>query len=178
MAASSARLAAHLAAGGMLDDVLMQCGPFLALAGSDQTELLQSARLLASGVLARLLHAATAAELGGSDLRAAHAWLSLLDVQLDTAAGEAAHQPALAAYGWHTVLDSVHAVAAALLRFWERQQGPSAAPLELAQAAATRSCAYLRCANLGGEGGPAAGQGVGSARCRWVGYGVVVVCHA
>ena len=33
-------------------------------------------------------------------------------------------------------------------------------------AAATRSCAYLRCANLGGEGGPAAGQGVGSMRCR------------
>lgn len=34
------------------------------------------------------------------------------------------------------------------------------------QAAAARSCAYLRCANLGGEGGPAAGQGVGSQRCR------------
>ncbi|PRW60748.1 starch binding domain-containing [Chlorella sorokiniana] len=32
-------------------------------------------------------------------------------------------------------------------------------------AAATRSCAYLRCANLGGEGGPAIGQGVGSMRC-------------
>ncbi len=41
--------------------------------------------------------------------------------------------------------------------------------LALAQAAAGRSCAYLRCANLGGEGGPAAGQGVGSMRCRWVG---------
>ena len=38
--------------------------------------------------------------------------------------------------------------------------------LALAQAAAGRSCAYLRCANLGGEGGPAAGQGVGSMRCR------------
>jgi len=43
---------------------------------------------------------------------------------------------------------------------------PEAAQLELAQAAATRSCAYLCCANLGGEGGPAAGQGVGSMRCR------------
>ncbi len=40
--------------------------------------------------------------------------------------------------------------------------------LALAQAAAGRSCAYLRCANLGGEGGPAAGQGAGSMRCRWV----------
>ena len=43
------------------------------------------------------------------------------------------------------------------------------AQLALAQAAATRSCAYLRCANLGGEGGPATGQGVGSMRCRWAG---------
>ncbi len=43
---------------------------------------------------------------------------------------------------------------------------PEAAQLELAQAAAARSCAYLCCANLGGEGGPAAGQGVGSMRCR------------
>ena len=41
--------------------------------------------------------------------------------------------------------------------------------LALAQAAAGRSCAYLRCANLGGEGGPATGQGAGSMRCRWVG---------
>ena len=39
--------------------------------------------------------------------------------------------------------------------------------LAVAQAAAGRSCAYLRCANLGGEGGPAAGQGAGSMRCRW-----------
>ncbi|KAI3433879.1 hypothetical protein D9Q98_003681 [Chlorella vulgaris] len=37
--------------------------------------------------------------------------------------------------------------------------------LELAQAAATRKCAYLCCANLAGEGGPAAGQGAGSQRC-------------
>ena len=42
--------------------------------------------------------------------------------------------------------------------------------LAVAQAAAGRSCAYLRCANLGGEGGPAAGQGVGSMRCRWAGW--------
>ena len=38
--------------------------------------------------------------------------------------------------------------------------------LESGLAAASRSCAYLRCANLGGEGGPAAGQGHGSAMCR------------
>ncbi len=39
--------------------------------------------------------------------------------------------------------------------------------LAVAQAAAGRCCAYLRCANVGGEGGPAAGEGVGSKRCRW-----------
>ncbi len=46
--------------------------------------------------------------------------------------------------------------------------------LALARAAAGRSCAYLHCANLGGEGGPAAGQGVGSMRCRWVGVSEMV----
>ncbi len=38
--------------------------------------------------------------------------------------------------------------------------------LVLARAAATRSCAYLGCANVAGQGGPAAGKGEGSARCR------------
>jgi hypothetical protein len=47
-------------------------------------------------------------------------------------------------------------------------QGREAQPgdeLELAQAATARSCAYLRCANLAGEGGPAAREGAGSQRC-------------
>ena len=43
---------------------------------------------------------------------------------------------------------------------------PEAAQLELAQAAAARSCAYLCCTNLRGEGGAAARQGAGSQRCR------------
>ena len=38
--------------------------------------------------------------------------------------------------------------------------------LALARAAAARSCAYLRCANVAGQGGPAAGEGVGSKKCR------------
>jgi hypothetical protein len=46
-----------------------------------------------------------------------------------------------------------------------RREPQAGDALELAQAAATRSCAYLRCANLAGEGGPAAGQGAGSQRC-------------
>ena len=53
-----------------------------------------------------------------------------------------------------------------LLQYQEQPQQQDAAQLELVQAAATRACAYLRCANLGGEGGAAAGQGVGSMRCR------------
>ena len=57
-------------------------------------------------------------------------------------------------------------LADALLAWWRRPEAQQAAALELAQAAARRSCAYLRCANLGGEGGPAAGEGAGSMRCR------------
>ena len=38
--------------------------------------------------------------------------------------------------------------------------------LAVARAAAARSCAYLRCANVAGQGGPAAGEGEGSSRCR------------
>jgi hypothetical protein len=56
---------------------------------------------------------------------------------------------------------ALHAEVAALLHR-EPQPGDG---LALAQAAATRSCAYLRCANLAGEGGPAAGQGTGTQRC-------------
>ena len=59
-----------------------------------------------------------------------------------------------------------------LHQWWQPAMQPEwhgEAQLALAQAAATRSCAYLCCANLGGEGGPAAGEGVGSMRCRWAG---------
>ncbi|KAI3433826.1 hypothetical protein D9Q98_003630 [Chlorella vulgaris] len=62
---------------------------------------------------------------------------------------------------------ALHAEVSALLHR-EPQPGDG---LELAQAAATRSCAYLRCANLDGEGGPAAGQGAGSGaqNAKWPG---------
>jgi hypothetical protein len=59
-------------------------------------------------------------------------------------------------------LQGSEAAAVAALLHREPQPGDG---LELAQAAATRSCAYLRCANLAGEGGPAAGQGTSSLRC-------------
>ena len=66
------------------------------------------------------------------------------------------------------LLEPTQQVAAELLSSNQQQQhDPAERQLALAQAAATRSCAYLRCANLGGEGGPAAGEGAGSMRCRW-----------
>ncbi|KAI7845896.1 hypothetical protein COHA_000629 [Chlorella ohadii] len=72
-------------------------------------------------------------------------------------------------------------LAAALLDWWRRPEAQQAAALEVAQAAARRSCAYLRCGNLGGEGGPAAGEGVGSQRCsacRAVWYCGTACSHA
>jgi len=55
--------------------------------------------------------------------------------------------------------------AAALLQahFQSSHKQRAEAALDLAQAAATRSCAYLRCANLAAGGGP--GPGEGSKRC-------------
>lgn len=71
---------------------------------------------------------------------------------------------------------------AALLRaHWQRPEQQAAAALELAQAAATRSCAYLRCANLSGSGGAAAKEGEGSKRCsgcRAVWYCGTACSHA
>ena len=60
-------------------------------------------------------------------------------------------------------------LAAALEQYWQLPELQAAAELDLAAAASARSCAYLRCANLGAEGGPAAGEGVGSSKCRWAG---------
>lgn len=39
--------------------------------------------------------------------------------------------------------------------------------LALAQVAAARCCAYLRRPNVQQQGGPAAGEGEGSKKCRW-----------
>lgn len=75
--------------------------------------------------------------------------------------------PALAAMFVPAVTAAAR-VAALLLSAWATPEQQAAQQLEMAQAAATRSCAYLRCANLGGEGGPFARQGADSKRCRCV----------
>lgn len=56
-------------------------------------------------------------------------------------------------------------VAQLLERWFELPQQAAGVRLLLAQAAASRACAYLGCANLGGGGGPFAGEGQGSQRC-------------
>lgn len=56
--------------------------------------------------------------------------------------------------------------AAALRAARQALEQQQADRLELAQVAAARACAYLRCANVGQDGGPGAGQGAGSSRCR------------
>lgn len=63
-------------------------------------------------------------------------------------------------------------LAAAMLRF-EAKQAQQGALLELAQACATRSCAYLRCCQLSTGGGAFKGQGAGSKKCS----GCRAVCY-
>ncbi len=58
-------------------------------------------------------------------------------------------------------------LATALVAHWREPEQLAALQLQAAQAAAARSCAFLHCCNLGARGGPAAGEGAGSQRCRW-----------
>ena len=75
-------------------------------------------------------------------------------------AGGAAQGPARVG-----LVQQAAALARLLQQYWQLPEQQAAARLELAQAAASRSCAYLACANLGGSGGPAAGEGEGSKKC-------------
>ena len=74
------------------------------------------------------------------------------------------------------VMPAASRLAAALLDWWGRPDEAPAHQLELAQVAAARACAYLRCANVGAEGGPAAGEGAGSMKCS--GCRVAWYCNA
>ncbi len=78
----------------------------------------------------------------------------------------AVHVPCTAAVHspWLQASDAITALHAEVSALLHRKPQPGD-ELELAQVAATRSCAYLRCANLAGKGGSAAGQGAGSQRC-------------
>ncbi len=75
-------------------------------------------------------------------------------------------QPADQVPDWRSLLPPAADLAALMQQYYALPAVEAERRLQLAQAAAGRSCAYLRCANLGGEGGAAAGQGAGSMRCR------------
>lgn len=64
-----------------------------------------------------------------------------------------------------TKLPPLQRLAKAMQQHWQRTEQQQADALALVQAAAARSCAYLRCANVEQEGGPATGQGAGSKKC-------------
>ena len=80
-----------------------------------------------------------------------------------------------------TFLPAAAPAAAALEAHLSQREQQAAARLELARVAATRSCAFLGCANLRASGGPDAGQGEGSlkcAACRAVWYCGTACSHA
>ncbi|KAL4419917.1 hypothetical protein ABPG75_007015 [Micractinium tetrahymenae] len=192
-----ARLAAGLAASGALQDILGLCQR-LPAASSDPDDATEWAKacmvhiVTISGVLdahARKLGAAYVAEpdppadLSGAEEEAAHARENVMARMAAAMSGmqradaammgglDACHGDAsAAARAIGGMLPALAELGAALQAHWALPEQAQAAALERHGAAATRSCAYLRCANLGGvgalhRGGPAAGQGVGSKRC-------------
>ena len=90
--------------------------------------------------------------------------------------------PSEAVPHWHPLLQPAAALAALMQQGWQQTGQGAAARLELAQAAATRSCAHMACANLAGEGGgQEAGDGGGGklcGGCRAVRYCGVACSHA
>ncbi|PRW56618.1 L domain [Chlorella sorokiniana] len=128
----------------------------------------QSALELASGILnmVQLLHEAAAEQGHGSDeafvSQAAPLTAALEAAEKSPPGGSAALELVQRV---QPLLAPAAALAPLLREHWAQPEQAAADRLALARAAAARSCAYLRCANLGGEGGPAAGQGVGSQRC-------------
>ena len=116
------------------------------------------------------IHAAPAADLA-QQLAAA---LEALPPVPEAGSGEALSEAS-------ALLQPLAALADLAHQGWQQSGQAAAARLELAQAASARSCAYLACSNLGGEGGPAAGQGIGSRRCgqcRAVWYCGTTCSHA
>lgn len=114
------------------------------------------------------LSAAQASQLGGlgssllEELRSASAGFCQSRSAIDLTAGR--FDDLFETLG--QVMQPASQVAALLQQCWEQPEQRAADELALAQAAATRSCAYLHCTNVACEGGPAAGEGAGSMRCR------------
>ena len=64
------------------------------------------------------------------------------------------------------VLPAAERLAALFDAYCHLPDQQAAVNLEVARAAAGRSCAYLSCPNVQGGGGALAGEGAGSKRCR------------
>lgn len=85
-----------------------------------------------------------------------------------TSAQQKQQRPGVQAEFMNAVCESgfvANALGTLLEDFWALPEQAEAARLEVAQAAAARSCAHLRCPNVGLEGGPAAGQGRHCRQC-------------
>lgn len=92
--------------------------------------------------------------------------MDALRQQLIAADGDHSASPAARARRLQQLVPAAERVASVVDQY-QALPGPSLAILcEVATAAAGRSCAYLRCPNVEAGGGPAAGQGTGSMRCR------------
>ena len=76
------------------------------------------------------------------------------------------------------VVRCAEGLSAALQRFWALPEQVAAARLELAQAAATRSCAYLRCPNTDGVPEGERGSSKVCTGCRSVRYCDTACSHA
>lgn len=97
--------------------------------------------------------------------QAENATAQLFQVQLDAmfaASGPAAQRTQQLLQ----LLPAAERMAAVLKQHEALPELAQARQLELARAAAGRSCAFLCCSNLQAGGGPAAGQGTGRMRCR------------
>ncbi len=123
-----------------------------------------------AGAMAALQRAATSGPPGDQAAQLRTVLHSLQQQQQQGLLGGllAGGQPAEQMPDWRLLLPPAADLAALMQQYYALPALEAERRLLLAQAAAGRSCAYLHCANLGGEGGPAAGQGAGSMRCRCV----------
>ncbi|KAL4437463.1 hypothetical protein ABPG75_004602 [Micractinium tetrahymenae] len=156
-AAACPPLAAALASCGLLGSVLERA------ANEQRTALQQCAPQALSDILEAMLNKIEATHGGGFSavLLAAGRDVSRQLVQHRQSPPAGAGLAALVP----RALQVAQQLGAALHAYCQQPEQQRAALAEVALAAASRSCAFLRCANVGGRGGPDAGQGEGSLRC-------------
>jgi hypothetical protein len=136
------------------------------------TALLETARSLFAKLQEDLAAGTAANPTGAAALsKQLVAALKALDAELHAAVQPmAAHEGPGPQQGQHMrALQQIVQPASALAELghqvWVLRGFAEEGRLAVAQVAVLRSCAYLGCSNLEQEGGPAAGQGLGSQRC-------------